>query len=100
MRVAILFSVLEPAPLAATPTVPPAAATHPEITRAVIVSRAVAVAERLPPAFTLEFSRYAWTSASCFVRVPFELTFHPMRFRAREAPMDAPIPAVPPTATE
>ena len=52
--VAIRFSVSEPAPLAATPTVPPATATEPVSTLALMVSRAVAFICRSPPAAMLE----------------------------------------------
>ena len=76
--VADRFSVLAPAPLNATPTRPPAAATDPAKTVALIFSFDLAVIERSPVAVTWERSSLAVTSE-------FEVT-RSIRFHSAELP--------------
>src|SRR5260221_6771337 len=79
------------------PVVPAApTAIEPANTSASTVATSLALSERLPPASTELFERYALTSAGA--RSPSAV--QPIRFCASAAPMAAAAPVVPPAPTE
>ena len=91
---AILFLATAPAPAAANPPcAPPATAAEKAPTKASIDWLARAVKVRPPVALTLEFTILARTSA----QLGFSSSSNPIRFRAREAPIDTPTPPSLPT---